>query len=109
MPDEGWDPGAISGLRAALPVLHDAGDSGRERAAGAHRVRRKTRESTTGAKRLHNAKAKPLPSWEERRKLLFEYEADLVRSDEMARSLATLGLLETFTMQAVPRTASHWR
>lgn len=51
---------------------------------------------------LHDAKGEPLPAWEERRKLLFEYEADLVRSEEMSRTLAGLGLLETFTMQAVP-------
>ena len=51
---------------------------------------------------LHNAKGEPLPVWEERKKLLFEYEADLVRSDEMAQALAGLGLLETFTMQAIP-------
>jgi hypothetical protein len=51
---------------------------------------------------LHNAKGDPLPVWEERKKLLFEYEADLVRSDEMSRALAGLGLLETFAMQAIP-------
>jgi len=51
---------------------------------------------------LYDAKGDPLPVWEERRKLLFEYEADLVRSDEMSRTLAGLGLLEAFTMQAVP-------
>jgi hypothetical protein len=51
---------------------------------------------------LHNAKGEPLPVWEERKKLLFEYEADLVRSDEMSRTLAGLGLLETFSMQAIP-------
>lgn len=51
---------------------------------------------------LYGAKGEPLPAWEERRKLLFEYEADLVRSEEMCRELAQLGLLETFTMQAVP-------
>ncbi|MBI1966130.1 MAG: SapC family protein [Betaproteobacteria bacterium] len=51
---------------------------------------------------LYDAKGEPLPVWEERRKLLFEYEADLVRSDEMSRTLSQLGLLETFTMQAVP-------
>jgi len=51
---------------------------------------------------LYDPKGEPLAVWEERRKLLFEYEADLVRSDEMARTLAGLGLLETFTMQAVP-------
>ncbi|HXF65415.1 MAG TPA: SapC family protein [Burkholderiales bacterium] len=51
---------------------------------------------------LYDAKGEPLPAWAERRKLLFEYEADLVRSEEMARALAALGLLEPFTMQAVP-------
>jgi hypothetical protein len=51
---------------------------------------------------LYDAKGEPLPVWDERRKLLFEYEADLVRSEEMSRTLAGLGLLETFTMQAVP-------
>jgi len=51
---------------------------------------------------LFDAKGEPLPAWEERRKLLFEYEADLVRSEEMCRELAQLQLLETFTVQAVP-------
>ena len=51
---------------------------------------------------LHDAKGSPLPVWEERKKLLFDYENDLVRSDEMSRTLAALGLFETFTMQAVP-------
>ncbi|MBI2297266.1 MAG: SapC family protein [Betaproteobacteria bacterium] len=51
---------------------------------------------------LYDAKGEPLPVWEELRKLLFEYEADLVRSEEMCRALGELLLLETFTMQAVP-------
>jgi hypothetical protein len=51
---------------------------------------------------LYDAKGEPLPLWEERRKLLFEYEADLVRSEEMCRTLAELALLEGFTMQAAP-------
>jgi len=51
---------------------------------------------------LFDAKGEPLPAWEERRKLLFEYEADLARSEEMCRELGRLQLLETFTMQAVP-------
>jgi len=55
---------------------------------------------------LHDAKGEPLPVWEERRKLLFEYEADLVRSEEMCRTLAELELLEGFTMQAVPNQGS---
>jgi hypothetical protein len=51
---------------------------------------------------LHDAQGNPSPVWEERKKLLFDYENDLMRSDEMSRVLSTLGLLETFTMQAVP-------
>lgn len=51
---------------------------------------------------LHDASGNPTPIWEERKKLLFDYENDLVRSDEMTRTIAELGLLETFTMQAVP-------
>lgn len=51
---------------------------------------------------LFDGKGEPLPAWEERRKLLFEYEGDLVRCEEMCRELARLQLLETFTVQAVP-------
>jgi SapC len=51
---------------------------------------------------LFDGKGEPLPAWEERRKLLFEYESDLVRSEEMCRELGRLQLLETFTVQAVP-------
>ena len=51
---------------------------------------------------LYDEKGDPLLLWEERRKLLFEYEADLVRSEEMCRMVARLQLFEPFTMQAVP-------
>jgi hypothetical protein len=51
---------------------------------------------------LFDGKGEPLPAWEERRKLLFEYENDLARSEEMCRELGRLKLLETFTVQAVP-------
>jgi hypothetical protein len=51
---------------------------------------------------LFDAKGEPLPAWEERRKLLFDYEGDLVRSEEMCRELGKLQLLETFTVQAMP-------
>ena len=60
------------------------------------------REINDKGEALYDAKGDPLPVWEERRKLLFEYEADLVRSEELARTLAELQLLETFTMQAIP-------
>ena len=51
---------------------------------------------------LFDKQGEPLPVWQERQKLLFEYEADLARSEEMCKTLAQLALLEPFTMQAVP-------
>jgi hypothetical protein len=51
---------------------------------------------------LYDAKGETLPFWEEHRKLLFEFEGDLVRTEEISRKLADLGLYEEFTMQAVP-------
>jgi hypothetical protein len=51
---------------------------------------------------LFDAQGEPLPAWAERQKLLFEYEADLLRSEDMCKTLAQLGVLEPFTMQAVP-------
>lgn len=52
--------------------------------------------------KLFDDKGNPLPEWEQRQKLLFEYEADLARTEEMCRLLAQHQLLEPFTMQAVP-------
>lgn len=52
---------------------------------------------------LFDEKGEPLPAWAERSKFLFEYETDLARTEEMTRALAELGLLEAFTMQAVPK------
>jgi SapC protein len=51
---------------------------------------------------LYDDKGTPLPPWEQRQKLLFEYEADLVRSEEMCKTVARFQLFEPFTMQAVP-------
>jgi len=51
---------------------------------------------------MFDAKGEPLPAWDARRKLLFEFEADLARSEEMCRELGRHELLETFTLQAVP-------
>jgi hypothetical protein len=53
--------------------------------------------------KLYDGKGEPLPVWEERRKLLFEFEADLARTDEMCRTLGGLALFEAFTMQAIPK------
>jgi hypothetical protein len=51
---------------------------------------------------LFDAKGEALPAWEERQKLLFDFETDLARTEEMCRALAELGVLEPFNMQAVP-------
>lgn len=51
---------------------------------------------------LFDAGGKPLPVWDGLSKLLFEFEADIGRSEEMARRLHALKLLEPFSAQAVP-------
>ena len=51
---------------------------------------------------LHDAKGEPLALWEERKKLVFEFEADLARTEGMCRAVCALGLLEPFAMRAVP-------
>ncbi len=52
--------------------------------------------------RLFDDEGKPLPEWEQQQKLLTEYEADLVRTNEMCKTLAEHGVIEPFTMQARP-------
>jgi hypothetical protein len=52
--------------------------------------------------RLFDDKGGATPEWENRQKLLFEYEADLTRTEEMCRLLVQHQLLEPFTMQATP-------
>ena len=51
---------------------------------------------------LYDSQGEPLAHWEERRKLLFEFEADLMRTEEMSHKLAALDLFEEFALQAVP-------
>ncbi len=51
---------------------------------------------------LYDAKGEPLPVWENMRKLLFEFEADLARTEAMCKIIIDLGLLEPFNMQAKP-------
>ena len=52
--------------------------------------------------KLFDDKGEALPEWQQREKLLFEFEADLGRTDEMCKLLAQHHLLEPFTMQATP-------
>ena len=51
---------------------------------------------------LFDKKGNPAPEWQALEKLLFEYEADMSRTEEMCRLLAEYRLLEPFVMQAVP-------
>ena len=51
---------------------------------------------------LHNDIGEPLPIWEGMRKLLFEFEADLARTEALCKIVVELGLLEPFSMQAKP-------
>jgi hypothetical protein len=51
---------------------------------------------------LFNSKGDATPEWEALQKLLFEYEADLARTDEFCKVLALLNLFEPFAMQATP-------
>ena len=51
---------------------------------------------------LYNDKGDPLPVWENMRKLLFEFEGDLARTEAMCKIIIELGLLELFNMQAKP-------
>jgi len=52
--------------------------------------------------RLFDEAGAPLADWERQQKLLVEYEADLLRTNEMCKLLNELGLFEPFTMQANP-------
>ncbi len=49
---------------------------------------------------LFDASGAPTADWQALEKLLQEYETDLVRSEELCRMVAELGLLEPFNMQA---------
>jgi len=57
--------------------------------------------SARGEKLFDDA-GKALPEWEQRQKLLFEYETDLARTEEMCKLLTAHKLFEPFTMQAAP-------
>ncbi len=51
---------------------------------------------------LFDEQGQRLAEWAQREKLLFEFETDLGRTEEMCRLLAQHRLFEPFTMQAVP-------
>ncbi len=55
---------------------------------------------------LYNDHGDALPVWEAMRKLLFEFEADLARTEAMCQVIIELGLLEPFNLQAKPHDGS---
>jgi len=52
---------------------------------------------------LYDDKGAELPAWQATKTLLFEFEADLTRTEEMCATLKGLDLLEPFSVQAMPR------
>ena len=52
--------------------------------------------------RLFDDAGSALPEWEKQQQLLVEYEADLLRTNDMAKAVADMGVLEPFSMQAQP-------
>ena len=52
---------------------------------------------------LYDDKGAELPVWQGTKKLLFEFEGDLTRTEEMCGILKNLALFEPFTIQAMPR------
>lgn len=55
---------------------------------------------TPDGESLFDAAGTPTSEWQALEKLLQEYETDLVRSEELCKLVAELGLLEPFNMQA---------
>jgi hypothetical protein len=49
---------------------------------------------------LYDAEGKALPQWTVLEKLIFEYENDLGRSEDLCKLLVELNVLETFSMKA---------
>lgn len=63
-------------------------------------VEKQALDEATG-EALFDEQGVPLPRWSEMEKFLREYEADLIRSEEMCGMLKDYGLIEPFSMQAV--------
>ncbi len=101
-PDNSWDPNVylpayVRRYPFCMTRITIDGKEAPERVACIEK-----RAINDRGEKLFDDKGNPLPDWESRQKLLFEYEADLARTEEMCKLLAQHQLLEPFTMQAVP-------
>jgi SapC len=101
-PDGAWDSGVYlpAYVRRYPFCMTRVTVDGREQAERVACVEKRAISDKGDA--LYDKQGKPLPVWEERQKLLFDYESDLLRSEEMCRIVAQLQLFEPFKMQAVP-------
>ena len=101
-PDNTWDPGVylpayVRRYPFCMTRITVDGKEAPERVACVEK-----RAISDKGDKLFDDKGNPLPEWEARQKLLFEYEADLARTEEMCQLLTQHQLFEPFTMQAVP-------
>ena len=53
-----------------------------------------------GGEALYDKNGRPLAHWTTLEQLIFDYESDLARSEELCKLLDEMGLLEPFTMKA---------
>lgn len=100
--NDAWDPAAYlpAYVRRHPFCMTRVSVNGQEQAERVACVE-KNAVQTKGAA-LFDDKGEPLPVWDGLRKLLFEFEADLARTEDMARKLHELQLLEPFSAQAAP-------
>ena len=100
--DQSWDPTVYmpAYVRRHPFCMTRVNVDGTERAERIACVEK--RAISAAGEALHDAGGKATPAWEARRKFLFEFEADLARTEALCRMVVELGLLEPFTMQATP-------
>lgn len=102
MPDNTWDrsaylPGYVRRYPFCMTRVMVDGNEAPERVACVEK-----RAINDRGDALFDEQGVATADWDQRQKLLFEYEADLARTAEMCGRLLQLGLLEPFTMQATP-------
>lgn len=102
MPDDTWDrrvylPAYVRRFPFCMTRVMVDGKEAPERVACVEKI-----AINDKGEKLFDDKGQATAEWQNREKLLFEFEADLSRTEEMCRLLAQHQLLEPFTMQATP-------
>ena len=101
-PDLTWDPNVyvpayVRRYPFCMTRVNVSGTEQPERIACVEK-----RAISTKGDALYDDKGESLPVWDSMRKLLFEFEADLARTEALCKIIIELGLLEPFNMQAKP-------